>query len=550
MLKQLSIKNLILVETMDISFDKGLNIITGETGAGKSAVMSALKLVIGGRADAGIIRKGCDRAIVEALFNIDTLPKVIDALTAAGIDHDEGEYLIIRREISATGKSKAHINNQLTQIASLKNIGTHLIEIVGQHANQRLFNIEEHRAILDLFADLDDDLKSFQANWKEEAEIEKRLKSMIEGEAKRLREIDICRAVLEELEEAAIKDGEEEALFAEYSLLVNSDELAQKSVQLCGILYENDGSIVQNLNNSTSLFESLLAIDPSLKEQFEAFKSAALELKEIAYSLNRYADDLESNPFRLQEVDSRLALINKIKRKYGTTAAEILEYQSKTAQRLDEHENADFEIKNLETRLADVMVKTAQKADILTKKRKKAATYFSEALTEQLRELNMPKVIFEATVTNQPRNLWGDDKVEYCIAPNVGENLIPVKECASGGEISRLLLALQTLIASKNCVPTLIFDEVDANIGGETATIVGAKLKDIGASHQVMCITHFPQVAKHADYHLQIQKIESEGRTKSFAKALDADDCENELRRMMGMPAELATKGAKEIVTV
>lgn len=534
MLKLLNIKNLILVENLSVQFSSGFNVITGETGAGKSAIMSALKLISGARADSGMIRRGHEKASVEALFDAELSNELKCILDQAGIDHEETEGIIVRREIASNGKSRAYVNNQMAQLSLLRAIGSHLVEIVGQHANQSLFQLEEHRRILDLYGDVHADIHNFQICWRDELRVKKELEDLVNSEARRLREIEACRAELEELDEAQLKEGEEEELFAEYSRLNSAEELSERAESIHSTLYGQEGSIIHKLSRELQNFEALVKIDSELIESFECYQSALIELKEVSYTLRDYLGGVESDPARTQTIDERLKLINQLKRKYGLTISEVIEYQEKRQQRLDQLENADFEIEELEKKLLSLQKESDRLAKIVSDKRAKAALNFSEAIEQELRDLNMPKVKFHVAITPQNRTDDGDERIEYFISPNVGEHSIPVKDCASGGEVSRLLLALQKILTDKTCVPTIIFDEVDANIGGETALIVGRKLTQIGEKHQVLCITHFPQVAKQASYHLQIEKIELEGRTLSTVTVLDDRSRQTELNRMLG----------------
>lgn len=534
MLKQLNISNLILIEKLSIQFSKGFNVITGETGAGKSAIMSALKLIAGAKTDSSMIRRGHEKATVEALFDIENIPSLKQILEGAGIDHDESEELLIRREMTSNGKSRAYVNNQMAQLSLLRTLGEELIEIVGQHANQRLFQVEEHRRILDLYGELLPDLHHFQQSWKEELRIQKELEELVGSEARRLREIEVCRAELEELEEAQLKDGEEEELFAEYARLNSAEELTHYAQTIHHALYGQENSIIHRLSRELQHFESLIKIDASLSDAHECYQSALIELKEVSYSLRDYLSGIESDPVRTQVVNDRLTLINQLKRKYGSTLAEVLAYQHERQQRLETLENADVEIEALGKKLSSLQERSNQLAQTLSTHRQQTALIFEKALEQELSDLNMPKVKFHVALTPQQRTNDGDERIEYFISPNIGEHRIPVKDCASGGEVSRLLLALQKILADKNQVPTLIFDEVDANIGGETALIVGKKLTQIGTTHQVLCITHFPQVAKQAQHHLQIEKTEIEGRTLSMVHVLNEESRQTELQRMSG----------------
>jgi DNA repair protein RecN (Recombination protein N) len=534
MLKQLRIQNLVLVESSDIEFNLGLNAITGETGSGKSALMNALSLVAGERADVNLIRHGSEKGIVEAVFSMEGIPEVHALLDQSGIDLTEGEDLYIRREIHSSGKSRAFLNNQLAQIAILKKVGEHLFEIVGQHANQKLFSVDHHRRLVDLFGDLEKDLQKYQESWKEENRIREDLETLVSSEAQRLRDIEVCLMELEELQEAKIREGEDEELFAEYALLTHAEELAQKSSEIYQALSGERHAALPNLIRQKSAFDQLIKIDPTLEETFKAYNSAILELQEIAHTVRNYQSHLEHNPGRASIVNERLTLINRLKRKYGNSVVEINTYLEETKKRLASLEGADNQITELREKLENTEKQTNELSQKLTKKRIASAGKLSKAIVEQLRTLNMPKVDFHIDVSHQKRTGTGDDRLEFFLIPNVGERSIPVKDCASGGEISRLMLALQALLAGKENIPTLVFDEIDANIGGQTASVVGDKLKQIGTSRQVLCITHFPQVASQADHHVQISKQEEGGRTFTQIAVLDGKTRTAELVRMQG----------------
>jgi len=534
MLKELRIFNIILIEKAEITFEKGLNVITGETGSGKSAVMHALGFIIGARSDSTLIRKGCEKGAVEAAFEIEKQARIKDILAAAGIDHELGSDLIIRREIASNGKSRAYINNQMVQVALLKNIGEALLGIVGQHANQHLLSTSHHRHIINIFGNLEADTSQFAGSWSRENELKQQLLELTSNEAKRLREIEVCVNELKELDEANIKEGEDEELFTEYSLLTNSEEIAQKLDLLISGLSGEKQSIIPALKRQKKLLDDLAAIDPTLTETAKSCTNALLELEEITHTITAYQGRVEYNPEKIRELDERLALINALKRKYGATIDEIRAYRKSSAAKLDQLENADTVIEDLTIQIKELEARNDTLANALTAQRKTAAAKFQTAIIKQLRSLNMPKVEFQVEITPQKRDRSGNDSMEFFLLPNIGEHRIPLKGCASGGELSRLLLALHTVLAGKENTPTLIFDEIDANIGGETASVVGAKLKEIERKQQVICITHFPQVARLASQHLQISKKEKLGRTITTVKVVSDSSRQEELKRMLG----------------
>lgn len=533
MIHKLSIYNIILVEQANVTLKHGFNVLSGETGSGKSAVLAALNLLAGSRADADLIRQGAEKGIVEGLFDISTNEEVLALLDRAGIEHDANEELIIRREVTATGRGRIYINNQSVQLALLRDIGSRLIESVGQHASQRLLALDQHREILDSFGENNKLLVGFRKLWEEESALKNRLEEIRTNEAKRLREVEVCRAELAELEEAALKEGEEEELFSEYSLLSNAEERHSKVHALASMLTGERG-IVGLLTHQQRAFEELAKLDGTLSDTTNGYKTAVVELTEVAYTLQHYLAGIECAPDKLDRLNERLTLINKIKRKYGPAITDVHAYSKAAVEKLSALENADQIVEELETTIKVVEEKCHAAAKALTAGRVKAARQLEKALLKHLRELNMADAVFHVECTPQKRTLHGDDRIEFFLAPNLGERQLPVRECASGGELSRVMLAIQTLLAGKEKKPTLIFDEIDANIGGATASIVGEKLREIGAQHQVICITHFPQVAAQAQHHIQISKKTHQGRTITLVQELDSTTVETELSRMRG----------------
>lgn len=534
MLKVLRIFNIILIEDAEITFQQGLNVITGETGSGKSAIMHALGFIAGARGDSSLIRKGHDKGAVEAAFEIDRHSHIKELLEKAGIEHEPGNELIFRREININGKSRAFINNQMAQISLLKKVGDSLLGIVGQHANLNLQSTAYQRHIVNIYGELEIATAEFGLSWINENDLRKLLNDLKDNEAKRLRDIEVCFRELNELKEADLKEGEDEELFAEYSRLTNSEEIAQKAALLVSGLIGEKQAAIPLLQRKKKILDELATIDSSLQLCLEGFSNALLEIEEIAHTLTTYHGRIEYNPERILELNERLGTINTLKRRYGSTISEIHSYQSIVEQKLFQLQNTDVIIENLAEQLEKLAEKNRILANALTQNRKLAAAKFEKQIVEELRTLNMPKVKFEVEITPQKRDLSGDDSFEFFLSPNFGENKMPLKNCASGGELSRMLLALHAVLSGKEKTPTLVFDEIDANIGGETASIVGDKLKMIELKQQVICITHFPQVARQASHHLQISKVEKLGRTVTKIKFLSKNERQTELNRMMG----------------
>lgn len=533
-IKELRLTNIVLVESISIPFSDGFNVLSGESGSGKSAIINALNLIAGDRSDTSVIRRGADKAIVEAIFDVSGHRQIEHLLDEAGIDHEHGNELYIRRELNSAGKSRAFINNQLAQLTLLRQVTSHLFEIVGQHANQKLLSTDYHRQVIDLYGKLERDVSEFTDCLEEELQTKAKLDNLIQSESQRLRRIEILKVESDEIAEGNLKEGEEEELFAEYTMLTNAEELLQKTNDILRALTNEKGGALVHLNRLRSTFDQLIRLSPNLAETAGSFENARIELEEVSHTIQRYESHIEHNPEKTNVINTRLEAINKLKKKYGPTIAEVQTYLESARNELVTLENADADIEMLQEKLAKDSEKTNVSAAKLTKQRHVTAAQLQTAAIKQLRSLNMPKVEFFVEIISQKRSRNGDDKIEFFLTPNVGEHRISLKDCASGGELSRTLLAIQTLLAGKDKTPTLIFDEVDANIGGETAAIVGEKLKEIAKKHQVLCITHFPQVAKQAENHLRIYKQEVSGRTVTLVDSLDHEGQHLELQRMLG----------------
>lgn len=535
MLKELRLTNIILVESACIAFKTGFNVLSGESGSGKSAIMNALNLIAGDRSDLSILRRGSDKGSVEALFDIDTLPHIHILLEQSGIDHDKDADLIIRRELSTTGKSRAFINNQPAQLSLLKNISALLFDVVGQHANQKLLSLDYHRHAVDLFGSLHQSLEDFTSCFEEETVTRQRLENLINSEAQRLRELEVCHMEIEEITNATLKDSEEEEeIFNEYTLLSNAEELTEKVHSLTDLFDGEKTALLKTLSRQKSTFEQLVKLAPALQDTATAYENAIIELQEVVHTLNAFENRIEYNPQRAEQLSDRLELITRLKRKYAPTIPGILEYLHHRQKKRFELENASIEIDDLKANLEALSKKCNRLSEQLSLKRQQSSLELQKTIISHLRSLNMPKVEFHIEITPQKRNRSGNEKIEFFLTPNVGEHRISLRDCASGGELSRTMLAMQAVLVGKEMIPTLVFDEIDSNIGGETASIVGEKMCQIGDAHQVICITHFPQVAKQASHHLRIAKAEVDGRTCTTIESLNELTRPSELLRMHG----------------
>lgn len=533
MIKHLILNNLILVESCEVHFSPSFNVVTGETGAGKTALIEAVSLALGSRADSGLVRKGFDRAFIEIAFEIPS--SLTPILEEAGIETDD--LLIIRREISKEGKNRALINCRTVPLPLLQKIGEELIDLVGQGSYQSLMSSDAQRALVDLFGETQTELKAFQEAYTQERDLQKNLDQLQQLALHRQRDEDTWRIQIEEIESVALKKGEEEAVFEKYQRLANAQEISEKVDMMTTGLSE---AILPQLSRFTKACESLAAYDSSFKELLSLIHEAHIVLSEAHRTLQ--SQEFESNPNAFQTLETRLSQIAKLKRKYGQTFDEIDAYHTKIKTELDRLENLTDETDKAKAEFDSAKLLTDKLAKALTIKRTKAALKLQKELTWQLQQLNMAgsEVIIEFLPS--PRTHLGDDLVQFWLKANPGENPGLVKEHASGGELSRLLFAVKVVLAERNNTPTLIFDEIDANVGGKTAAIIGEKLLELGKHRQVICITHFPQTASKADTHFSVQKIEEGGRTKTEIQLLTKKDREKEMLRMLGADTGLVGK--------
>jgi len=522
MLKSLSLKNLILIEEVEIAISEGLNIITGETGAGKTALITALKLLLGERADPQKVRKGCEKALIQAVFALPQGKAFWEMVEELPLTLSQDEDLILTREVNKTGKSRAFISGQQVPAAILQRLSPYLFDFIGQHAHIELKNLEKQREYLDLFAKVDTSL--FQSLWAEEkewtAKIKKLTQAKVEGEGKRR----LLEERLKELQEANVQEGEEDSLFEEFSLLNHVQELAEGATEVIGRAEEAMTAMLP----SEKLLEKLSEYDSSLAEAKEGARESHLQLQELILTLQSYRGKLENNPQRIKSVEERLQEVVSLKKKYGEN---LREKQTAWENELDGIENLDEEIENASRAKIEFEEKANRAALELTETRKAGASDLQNMLESHLKELNIPKAKVDIRCGQAPRSKTGEDEIAFHLYANVGEESVSVKENMSGGELSRVFFALKIALAEP---VSMIFDEIDANVGGETAAVVGKKLAKLAEKRQVICITHFPQVAQFADHHLRVVKEEVDGRTVGRVESLSPEGKEEELIRMRG----------------
>ncbi len=534
MLKRLLINNFVLIDHCEIKFEEGLNIITGETGAGKTAILESIALILGMRADASLIRKGEAKATIEASFEVSKDKDLSALLSEAGVPFDPNEWLTIRRELVLEGKNRAFINGSGAPLPLLQKVGTLLIDLFSQHSHQTLRQTSYHRHLLDLFGGLKEELATFQQALKEEKALCAKIDKLQASQNEREKEVSYNTYVVQEIDSADLKEDEDDKLFAEYSRLSNSSELTENLSSVVLEITESQDALLSRLNFWINRFSPLTSNDKSLESPLSLLTDASVSLSEAARDFSSLLSDIDNDPLRKELLEQRLELIDKLKKKYGKTFEGIEKSREEAQKTLDHYLTLDETLaQHLETQ-HELEHKTNTLATSLTQKRKAAASHLAPLVTEILHSLNMEGSAFTVGFIQIERNSFGDEEISFFLKANSGENAAPVSSRSSGGELARLMLAITTLLAEKNQTETLLFDEIDANIGGETATKIGKTLSYLGTSRQVICITHFPQVAKHAHAHFRVQKQETNNRTLATIDKLNSQDQKQELTRMLG----------------
>lgn len=531
MLTDLTIKNVAIIETLHIGFKKGLTVLTGETGAGKSIIIDAVGLIMGNRASGDMIRSGEEEAVVEALFDISELPDIRQLLIEAGFDAEND--LLIKRSISRSGKNKIFINGGMATLSLLSDIAPRLINIYGQHDSQTLLKSENHLRLLDAFAGTNGLRSEFSRLFSQLAALRERIHALDAEEREAERRLDLLSYQSEEIAKAELVTGEEEQLEERRKLLANAEKLGNSSNLAFEILYGGDGAVLGQLKRITGSIFELATIDHSLDTLARSLEETYLQLEDAAITLRDYATRIESDPATLLQTDDRLDLIGRLKKKYGKTVSEILSYKSGIDTELEHLYAREQNRQSLEAerdRLESGLKKTG---DELGAARSKAAVKLKKALEMEAHQLAMKGAVIEPALESltEPRSS-GFEKVEFLFSPNPGEMPRPLVRIASGGELSRLMLAMKQVLPESD-VPTLIFDEVDTGIGGATSELVGKKLKNVASHQQVLCITHLPQVAVFADHQLRVEKLVSGNRTTTKVLELNPEDRIGEVARML-----------------
>ena len=561
MLRELRIKNFAIIDEVVLQLGQGLNIITGETGAGKSIILSALGLISGERGSSEIIRHKEDEATVEALF--ETVPPALSAdLSEAGFE--VGGELIIKRILNRSGKNRIYLNGSLCPLGLLSQVGASLVHIYGQHEHHTLLQSETHLNLLDAFADLDAKARSMRQRFEGLSQAWSRLNDTRQALEQQRREKALLEAQAEEIAKSGLKPGEEEELRSSRNILAHSERLYQGCREGEEILYEGESALVGRLGKYVGKARELAAIDQALTPTLELLESSLAQLQEAALQLGRYADRVHFDPRALEQLDDRLAEIQRLKRKYNGDIEEILRLQTGIQLTLENLQQGEAQILNLEKSFEEARQAAWDTAEKLSGDRQRSAKKLKRELEKEIRGLGMPDTVFEVRFRRQDEENdnppffiagkklteRGMDQVEFYFSPNPGEPVKPLAKIASGGELSRLMLALKALVLTPGVVSTLLFDEVDTGIGGRVAEIVGKKLKQVAALHQVISVTHLPQIAAMADSHYVVRKEVDSGRTFTRVECLSEAERVSEVARMLGgvKVTERTLRHAEELI--
>ena len=544
----LRIKNLALVEELEWQMGPGFIAVTGETGAGKSIIIGALQLLLGERADKSLIRTGADLCTVEAVFSGNELRKLNPQLVEAGIEPCENE-LILKRSLSSTGANRQFINSSPTTLSALKNLGDELVDLHGPHDHQSLLSPETQLTLLDSFGRAEERLAEYRNHYRQLQTLLAEHSALNTAETAREQELDLLRHHSNEIKSANLVADEEEEIEKRYKLASNSKRLIELASATANKLSEADDSVLSQLAETQRLLRELEKIDSSIAQFSAAHAASVIELSEIARALSAYTEKLDLDPEQLAALEQRVSLFETLKRKYGGSIAEVIAFGERAAERMQKIEGRDAELERLVKEIENVRSHINRAGEALHKLRTKAAPKLSENIRCNLRDLGFRQSEFEAKLSalDEPR-ASGFDAVELLFSPNPGEPLKPLRAIASSGEISRLMLAIKSALAAHDAIPLLVFDEIDTNVGGEIAHAVGAKMLTLGHDHQLICITHLPQVAAIASSHFVVTKDVSRGRTFSNLRKVTGKMRQEEIARMLGGRSESALKLAASLL--
>jgi DNA repair protein RecN (Recombination protein N) len=547
-LSLLRIKNLALVEDLEWQLAPGFTAITGETGAGKSIIIGALQLLLGDRTDKSLIRTGTESCTVEAIFEGAELKQLVPLLHESGVETNDGE-LIVKRSFSTTGTNRQFINGSPTTLGVLKNLGDELVDLHGPHDHQSLLSSERQLALLDGYAHTEETLREFETSYRKLQSLRAEHAALSTAESAREQEIDLLRHQINEITSANLSATEEDENATRYRLASNSKRLLELAGSISRRLSEADDSILPQLAETQRLLRDLEKIDPEKATLAEAHAACVVELSEISRVLSQYAEQLDLDPAQLAALEERVTLFETLKRKYGGSIAEVIAFGESAAERMRKIEGRDAELERLDQEIGSARDEVERLGHTLHKARSKSAPKLAENVRANLRDLGFRQSEFEVKLTQlEEARATGFDGVELLFSPNPGEPLKPLRTIASSGEISRLMLAIKSSLAAHDAIPLLVFDEIDANVGGEIANAVGEKMRRLAADHQVLCITHLPQVAAAAATQFVVTKEVVQGRTHSRLTEVAGKARQEEIARMLGGKTESALKHAATLL--
>jgi DNA repair protein RecN (Recombination protein N) len=560
MLLELRIRNFAIIEETSLEFGPGLNVLSGETGAGKTIILSALGLLLGERASPDMVRAGEKEAIVEAMFELEgetPIPELAERARDA-----KNRELLIRRVVAEGGRSRVSIDGAMATVQSLAKLGAALVQVYGQHEQQSLLRSESHREVLDRFANLDAGLAEYRTFFDRAVATRARLKDLEHRERERADLLELARFRVAELERAALFAGEDEELQRERSVLANAAKLAAAAGESESALSGDDGAALDSIRAAETRLVEAAAIDPKLNDALEMIKTARTNLEEAARTLGAYASRVEADPARLEQVENRLQELMRLKRKYGGSIDAAIETLARSRGEINELEGIAESMGEVQAQLSAALDELLALANKLSAARKRAAEELGRKMETELKTLGMRSIAFEARLgaiapgeaefmhEGIAMGPLGLDTVELFMAPNLGQPAMPLARIASGGELSRVMLALKRLEAQRRGVTTMIFDEVDAGIGGAVAQVVGRKLKQLARFHQILCVTHLAQIAAYADRHFTVEKEERRGSTRSRVRLIEnATERTEEIARMLGGDvSEKLRRAARELL--
>ena len=552
MLSELSITNFAIIESLSISFEKGLTVLTGETGAGKSIIIDAIHLLVGGRGSSDFVRHGEARAEIEGLFLLENAGTVYDKADELGIKIED-DMVVLRREITKSGKSVCRINGKLVTIAILREMGGSLVDIHGQHEHQELMDETKHLSLLDQFGskEITKSLLEYEQIYTKYEQAIRKLKSLNDNEQQMAQRVDLYQFQLNEIQQAQLKLDEDEKLVDEKKQLSNFERIFE-SVQTSYNALKDEQKGLDWISLVMGEMETAAELNPEYKDMAEAVSNSYYMLEEVAGSLRSRLDTLEYDPQRINEIEDRLNEINGLKRKYGQTISGILEYGAKIEEELETLLNKETHIDHLRKEILSLKEDLMIEGNELTSLRKKLAADLTDAIHNELKQLYMQKTVFEVKINSGETFISksGMDEVEFYLSTNPGEPLKPLSKIASGGELSRIMLALKSIFSKHQEITSIIFDEVDTGVSGRVAQAIAEKIHKVSTDSQVLCISHLPQVAAMADTHLYIEKETQDGRTKTKVKDLDHEGKIKEIGRMIsGVEiTDITKKHAQELL--